>query len=434
MVAIESLYRCYLSSCGVSIDSRCMQPHGIFFAIRGVNYNGNAFAKEALAKGARWVVVDDKTYMDDHPAYILVDDAQHSLEALARYHRSQCEPPYGLIAVTGSYGKTTTKELLRSILSTTYRVVATQGNLNTSLGVALTILSMDKKTQLAIVEMGASQKGDIEKCCNIAQPTHGLITAIGPDHLQGFHSIQGVLEGKLELYHYLSSKEGTVFVNSTDPLLVDASRRLGKRYTYPQSQDDLHLSLVDQTPYLRCKVTDGPVLHTQLLGAHHYYNLAAALCVAKYFGVPHSLAYAAVQDYRSERGRMELVCKGSNQLIIDSYNASPDAVRSALLTILRLKVKRRIVILGDMADLGGDAIAWHKKILALLADKSYDLVLLCGPLFLGALGRGGDVRMIGFREKSALVDYLSREHFEDCGFLLKGSHHMSMHTLVDAIG
>lgn len=434
MVTMESLYRCYLSSCGVSIDSRCIQPNGMFFAIRGANYNGNGFAREALEKGALWVVVDDKAYMDDHPAYILVDDARHSLEVLARYHRSRCKPSCGLIAITGSYGKTTTKELLRSVLSTTYRVTATQGNLNTSLGVALTILSMDKKTQLAIVEMGASQKGDIEKCCNIAQPTHGLITAIGPTHLQGFHSIHGVLEGKLELYHYLYGREGTVFVNSMDALLDDASSRFGKKYTYPQPQDDLCLSLVDQMPYLRCRVADGHILHTQLLGEHHYYNLAAALCVAKYFGVPNPLAYAAVQDYRSKHGRMELVRKGSNQFIIDSYNASPDAVRAALLTILQLKAKRRIVILGDMADLGGDAVAWHKKILESLADRSYDLVLLCGPLFLEALGRGGDARIVGFEEKSALVDYLSRGHFEDCGFLLKGSHHMSMHTLADAIG
>ena len=430
---LSTLYKYYLSSGSVSIDSRNIVPGALFFAIRGARYNGNRFAQEALDKGARYAIIDDPAYRGASSAYILVENSQAILEALAQYHRLQYGSTFPVIAIAGSFGKTTTKALLNQVLSTVYKTVATPGNLNTSIGVALTLLSMDSTTQMAIIEMGASQKGDIALCCRIAQPTHGLITAIGYAHLKGFGSIEGVLQGKGELYDYLYKTHGVAFVNTMDPLLKRISQRFITPYTYPQCTDYYPLTLVEQRPYLCCKTASGKVLNTKLLGAHQHYNLAAALCVAKYFHIPEPLAYKAMEAYVPSDHRMELVHQGSNQIIIDSYNASPDSMKAALLALLQLQVNYRIVLLGDMADLGQQAIFWHRQLLEQLRDKRYDLVLVCGPIFSETLANYPHAKMHGFIDKTALANYLVHQRFENSGLLLKGSHHMAMHTLMGVI-
>ncbi|MBX9889878.1 MAG: UDP-N-acetylmuramoyl-tripeptide--D-alanyl-D-alanine ligase [Amoebophilaceae bacterium] len=430
---IHLLYQRYLTARCVTIDSKQVTPGALFFAIRGNRFNGNAFAGEALAQGASYAIIDDIDYLEPSPAYILVEDALATLHALATHHRLQYGPHFPVIAVTGSYGKTTTKNLIHSVLTTTYPTVATKGNLNTTIGVALTLLSMDQETAIAVVEMGASQLGDIRRCCSIALPTHGLITAIGEAHLDGFDTLEGVLKGKGELYDYLYATQGILFLNSLDPLLASIAGKFTSPITYPQSNDFFSLELVAQAPYLSCKSIEGKVLTTHFLGSPHRYNIAAALCVAKYFKVPMERAYAAIEGYIPVDQRMELVMQGNHQFIIDSYNASPASVEAALDALLQLKVAYRVVVLGDMAALGEQTAMWHDKILVQLHHPGFDLVLLCGPFFAVAAKKQPHAKVHCFLTKEALQLYLSGRSFDHSGFLFKGAHSLQMHTLVKII-
>ncbi|WP_419241105.1 UDP-N-acetylmuramoyl-tripeptide--D-alanyl-D-alanine ligase [Cardinium endosymbiont of Nabis limbatus] len=430
-MGIEAIYQKYLTTGSVTTDTRDLAPNALFFAIRGPNFNGNAFAAEALAKGARYVVIDDPAYAMPSSAYIIVEDSLATLIALAGYHRLQYTLP--VIAITGSYGKTTTKALIYTTLQTTYRTVATKGNLNTPIGVALTLLSIKQDTQITVIEMGATQLGDIALCCNIARPTHGIITAIGEAHLGGFGNIGGVIQGKSELYDYLYATGGTIFLNSLDPLLATISKRFTKAITYPQPNDFTPLEWVGETPYLRYKSSEGEEYTTHLLGKPHINNIAAALCIAQYFNVPSPAAHQAIQSYIPTNQRMQLVMKGSNQLIVDSYNASPASVQAALDALLQLKVRYRLVILGDMADLGGQTTLWHDKIVGQLCRPYYDHVLLCGPFFTFSAHKYQNPKMHCFPDKAALADYLARHSYQNSGILLKAAHSMALHTLVEQL-
>ncbi|CDG49753.1 UDP-N-acetylmuramoyl-tripeptide--D-alanyl-D-alanine ligase [Cardinium endosymbiont of Bemisia tabaci] len=433
MVAIKTLYQKYLTARSVTTDSRHFAPGALFFAIRGPHFNGNAFATEALAKGASYVIIDDPAYARPSSAYILVKDSLATLIQLAGYHRAQYGPLFPVIAITGSYGKTTTKELIYHTLRTTYRTVATKGNLNTLIGVALTILSLQQDTQIAVIEMGATQLGDITLCCNLARPTHGMITAIGATHLEGFGSIAGIIQGKAELYDYLYTTGGTVFLNSLMSLLSTISKQFNQPITYPQPSDFAPLELVGEEPYLHCKTSEREIFTTHLLGKAHLHNIAAALCVAKYFNVPTATAHAAIQAYVPTNQRMQLMIKGSNQLIIDSYNASPASVQAALDALLQLKVQYRIVILGDMADLGSQTTAWHTKIVEQLCQPHYDRVLLCGPFLTLAAHQRPHPKMYCFTDKETLANYLDKHTFQHSGILLKAAHHLAMHTLAERL-
>ncbi|WP_184891151.1 UDP-N-acetylmuramoyl-tripeptide--D-alanyl-D-alanine ligase [Candidatus Cardinium hertigii] len=445
MFSIEELYQKYLINRAVTIDARHVPPGALFFAIRGTRFNGNAFAAEALAKGASYAIIDDPAYAGPSTAYIVVEDSLSMLVQLASYHRSQYGPDFSIIAVTGSYGKTTTKELIYSVLSTTYRTVATKGNLNTIIGIALTLLKLAQDTQIAVIEMGATQLDDIALCCKIVQPTHGLITAIGEVHLEvtgslkrvtqgkGFGTLEGVIQGKGELYDYLYITGGIVFLNTLDPLLLTLSKRFTQPITYPQATDYAPLDLMAEEPFLRYRSAEGAEVTTHLLGKSHIYNIAAALCVAKYFKVAPAAAHQAIQAYIPANKRMEFVTKGSNQFIIDSYNASPASVQLALDALLQLKVRYRVVILGDMAELGSQTTAWHNKIVKQLLHPGYDLVLLCGAFFMAAVDKVFHAKMHGFANKEVLADYLRSHHFQHSGILFKGGNTVEIHTLVELV-
>ena len=436
MTSITEIYQKYLMATSVSINSRTVLSGALFFGIRGPYFDGNAFAQEALDKGANYVVIDNVAYAKDSAKCILVANSSETLQQLAAYHRAQYGMQFSLIAITGSYGKTTTKELIYSILRNSYKTVATQGNLNTALGVALTLLSMNHETEIAIVEMGATQLGDIALCCHMAQPTHGLITAIGEAHLDTFRNIAGVRQGKGELYDYLYERknQGVIFLNTLDPLLCKLGKRFTHPITYPQPEDFMPIELIAQDPYIHYQSAEGAEVTTQLLGKSHIYNIAAALCVAKYFGIPMGTAHQSIQAYRPSNRRMEIVIKGTNQLIIDSYNASPASVQLALDGLLQLKVDYRVVILGDMAELGSRSHEWHNQILKQLCLSVYDLVLLCGPLFMAAAGNHRACTTIHcFAHKEALAAYLRTQHFQYSGILFKGGNGLQMDTLAEAI-
>ncbi|MDD9139917.1 MAG: UDP-N-acetylmuramoyl-tripeptide--D-alanyl-D-alanine ligase [Candidatus Cardinium sp.] len=427
---LEALYQKYLLVRSVTIDSRHVPPGALFFAMRGPRFNGNAFAREALDKGASYAIIDDPAYAGVSAACILVKNTLLALMQLAVYHRLQYGKHFPLIAITGSYGKTTTKELMYSVLRTTYSTVATKGNLNTSIGVCLTILAMLPETEIAVVEIGATQLGDVALCCQIAQPTYGLITAIGEAHLEGFGSIEGVMQGKGELYDYLYATGGKLFLNTSQPLLVALSQRCKDPITYPQPMDFAPLDLVAEDPYLHYTSPGGSIVKTHLLGRPHIHNIAAALCVASYFQLPREVANRAIQAYIPRNRRMELVQQGSNQIIMDSYNASPASVQAALEALLQLQVAYRVVILSDMAELGSQAAIWHDRIVAQLVHPGYDLVLLCGMLFTTAARQYPVATIHCFNKVEQLTHYLADCCFQHSGFLVKGSHAWKLDSLL----
>lgn len=432
MFDLEKLHQIHAGARSVSIDSRTVAPGALFFALRGPHFNGNAFAQEALAKGACCAVVDDPACLPEANGF-LVEDGRQALEALAQYHRTHHRAGVPVIGITGSYGKTTTKELLHACLRTTYRTVATEGNLNTSIGVALTLLRMDADTQAAVVEMGATEVGDVERCCRLAAPTHGLVTAIGEAHLASLGTLRGVLQAKRELYDWLHRTGGVAFLNSLEPLLREVGEAVATAITYPQPTDAFPVEVVAQDPYLRCALPNGSSFGTHLMGAPHRGNVAAALCVAHHLGVPLEAACRAIQAYVPANRRMEWVRKGDHRLIVDSYNASPASVEMALSVLLRLSVRHRVVVLGDMAELGERSAYWHARIVAGLRDPGYNVVCLCGPAYARALRDNPHPKMHSFPDKAALADWLAQNPMEPSGWLFKGSAGWQMHTLADVV-
>src|SRR5690554_6122297 len=303
---IEQLYQLYRSATGVSTDTRKIEKGNLFFALKGPSFNANEFAANALALGASAVVVDEaNAYLKDDKRYFLAEDALQSLQQLANYHRKKLNIP--IIAITGTNGKTTTKELVHIVLGKKYTSKATIGNLNNHIGVPLTLLSMDEKTEIGIVEMGANKIGDIHELCQIAEPTHGLITNIGKAHLEGFGDFEGVLRAKTELYQFLIERKGKVFINSADPVLMNMSKRFEDPVLYPGERDFYHCSLVDANPFVRFRGSDGKVHQTKIMGSYNFENIATALTVAVYFGVEETEAIRAVAHYIPINMRSQLI-------------------------------------------------------------------------------------------------------------------------------
>lgn len=425
---IKALYELYLTYPNISTDSRCVTPSATFFALKGPNFDGNAFATQALAKGAAYAVIDDAQYKQDE-RYILVDDALKALQGLASFHRRQLKIP--IIAITGSNGKTTTKELTQAVLSQQYKSYATQGNLNNHIGVSLSLLAINQSVEIAVIEMGANHVGEIAQLCAIAMPTHGLITNIGHAHLEGFGGFEGVIRGKSELYDYLLGHNGQVFINSTNSILSNMGRRFEASIYYPQQQDFYHCKLVKEDPYVVYKSENGQIVSTQLLGKHHFNNIATALCIAKYFGVDESRANQAIQTYQPRNNRSQVIKKGSNIILLDAYNANPEAVKGAIRAFQFIQADHKVLILGDMNELGEESARFHQELVELTTQTAYQEVILCG-LHLEA-AQANNSEALHFRQKKDLEVYLKRRNFEDTAILIKGSRTLQLETLVALI-
>ncbi|MEM7055367.1 MAG: UDP-N-acetylmuramoyl-tripeptide--D-alanyl-D-alanine ligase [Bacteroidota bacterium] len=426
---IKALYKQYLLYPSISTDSRSVTLNAIFFALKGPNFDGNAFAAQALAKGAACAVIDDIQYKQDE-RYILVDDVLKALQELASFHRKQLKIP--IIAITGSNGKTTTKELTQAVLSQQYKSYATQGNLNNHIGVPCSLLAMNQSVEIAVIEMGASHIGDIAQLCAIAMPTHGLITSIGHAHLEGFGSLEGVIKGKSELYDYLLRHSGQVFINSTDPILSNIGKRLDAPiYYYPQRQGFYHCELVKEDPYVVYKSNNGQIVSTQLLGKHHFNNIAAALCIAKYFRVDESSANQAIQAYQPYSNRSQVIKKGSNIILLDSYNANPESVKGAIRAFQLIQATHKVLILGNMSELGEDSLRFHQELVELTTQGAYQEIILCGPHLEAA--QANNSKALFFKQKSDLEAYLKHINFENTAILIKGSRILQLETLVELI-
>ena len=425
---ILSLYERYLVHRSVTTDSRHVPLHAIFFALQGANFDGNAFAAQALEQGAAYAVIDNAQYKKDD-RYILVDNVLETLQRLAQHHRKQLNIP--VIGITGSSGKTTTKELIQAVLSCRYAATATKGNLNNHIGVPLTVLAIDDSVEIAIVEMGANHVGEIAQLCEIAMPTHGLITNIGHVHIEGFGSFEGVIKGKSELYDYLHQHQGAVFVNSTDPVLKKASNHLSQPITYPEKEDFYHCQLVEESPSIVYQSENEEVITSHLLGTYHFYNIATALCVAKYFEVDETKANEAIQNYRPDNNRSQLFRKGSNTILLDAYNANLDSMKGAIEALQRIPSTHKVLILGEMAELGQETESAHEEIGYFTAQKTYKAVLLCGPHMIAAKAANPDA--LYFPQKEDLLAFLEKQKFENTALLIKGSRFLELETVVELL-
>ena len=426
---IESLYKHFLKSTGVSTDTRTVQDGQIFFALNGPNFNANKFAEQAISKGASIAVVDDEDYVLGD-GYFLVPDGLEALQELACHHRKQLDIPF--IGITGSNGKTTTKELMRDVLQKKYRVSATLGNLNNHIGVPLTILSIDDTIEIAIVEMGANHVGEIAALCKIALPTHGLITNIGKAHLEGFGSFEGVIRGKSELYNYLIQNDGIVFVNSQNEILANmADKRIEAPIYYPARGDFLHAELLASSYFINYRSESGAIIKTQLSGVYNFENVCAALCVGKFFEVSEALANQAIAEYVSDNNRSQLIERGGKKIVLDAYNANPSSMMAALENLATEKGGPRTVILGDMFELGDGAAEEHRKVGKLTSELGIENVILCGKLMRS--GREGNSRALYFETKDMLADYLKKNPIANGTVLIKGSRGMGLETILENI-
>ena len=415
---IKELYDIFLQSAGVCTDTRTLKKNQLFFALKGENFDGNRFALQALEKGASYAVAGEDLQADD-PRLIKVPDTLETLKALAAWHRRQLRIP--VIGLTGTNGKTTTKELIRTALGAAYRVSATEGNLNNEIGVPLTVLKIGPRAQIAIVEMGASHPEDLKPLLAVAQPSLGLITNVGKAHLLGFGSFEGVKHAKGLLYDYLKEHDGVVFANADDPVLQEMLAQRGLE-AIGYTKEGVSITA---DPFVSLDFGDD-VLQTRLVGAYNAYNVLAALKLAWYFDVPREDALQAIASYIPSNNRSQLVKTEKNTLIVDAYNANPSSMAVALDNLALMK-GRKVAMLGDMRELGADAAAEHSRIVERLEGVEAYLV---GEEFTKAAA-GKPYKTFATSEELAkyLVDY----PLEGCTILLKGSHSIQMEKVIASL-
>jgi UDP-N-acetylmuramoyl-tripeptide--D-alanyl-D-alanine ligase len=423
---IQKLYERYTVSRKVSTDTRQIAPGALFFALKGDKFNANEFADEALARGASDVVIDEAKYKKSD-RHILVPDVLEALQKLARYHRDQLQIP--VIGLTGSNGKTTSKELVHAVLSKKFKTYATRGNLNNHIGVPLTLLAIDPSVEVAVVEMGANHLGEIALLCSIANPTHGFITNIGKAHIGTFGGYENIIRGKSELYQHLITTGGKVFINSQNPVLANMAKRFADPVFYPAAGDYYHAELIQADPMVHVKADNGAVIHTNLIGGYNFENIAAALCIGKYFGVEASAANRAVAEYVPGNMRSQVVKKGTNTIILDAYNANPSSMQAAIENLAAMNAPNKVVMLGDMFELEGEADKEHQFIGRLLKEKGLTSVYLCGSLFKAALHEIPGAKY--FPKKEQLIEELKQYPIQNATILVKASRGIGLETVVE---
>jgi UDP-N-acetylmuramoyl-tripeptide--D-alanyl-D-alanine ligase len=422
---IGELYQLYLRYPSVQTDTRKLKEGDLFFALKGPNFNANAFVQQAIDQGAGYAVIDDETYTIPGKTF-LVDDALTALQQLAKHHRQQFDIPF--IGITGSNGKTTTKELIHAVLSTSYKTSTTEGNLNNHIGVPLTLLRIKKDAQMAVIEMGANHLGEIASYCRIAMPTHGLITNCGKAHLEGFGSEAGVRKGKGELFDHLRDHGGMAFIMKDYDYLAEMSEGIRNIYNYGTDGADVTGHVSESDPYLAVNFTNGfeGIINTSLVGDYNLPNVLAAVAVGKYFGVSETAIRNAIENYSPTNSRSQLIEKNSNRIILDAYNANPSSMKAAIENFARDQTDKKILALGAMAELGEDSVKEHERIVEEIARHKWKDVLLVGGDFLKT---GHDYKT--FSSPADAGQWLTKENIKGTYFLIKGSRSMQMEKLLD---
>ncbi len=399
-------------------DTRKIRKGSIFFALKGDSFNGNSFALNALENGAGYAVIDEEKY-NIHPNTILVSNVLETLQKLANYHRKQLNTP--IISLTGSNGKTTTKELINAVLSKKYKTTATIGNLNNHIGVPLTLLSITSATEIGIVEMGANHIKEIETLCNIAEPNYGYITNFGKAHLEGFGSVEGVIKAKSELYNFLRSTNGIAFVNADDNLQIKQSEGIK---TINFSENDI--KFVEANPFVKVNFK-GIEITSKLIGKYNFNNIAAAIAIGNYFNVSIEKIKEGIENYTPSNNRSQIIDKGTNKIILDAYNANPSSMTSALENFNQLKDSSKIVFLGDMFELGKDSFIEHQKIADLVNSYQFKEVYLIGKAFSTTSAKNAFI-YDSFETFKASKNKLN---INNATILIKGSRGMALERILD---
>jgi UDP-N-acetylmuramoyl-tripeptide--D-alanyl-D-alanine ligase len=427
----EQLYSLFKESTGVSTDSRTVGKGQIFFALWGDNYNGNKFASEALAKGASWAVIDDPLFEIENT--ILVDDCLFELQALAAHFRKEMKVP--VLAITGTNGKTTTKELLAAILARKFKVHYTKGNLNNHIGVPLTILEAPADSEMLIIEMGASHIGEIRTLCLIAKPDYGIITNIGTAHIEGFGSVEGVVKAKTELYEYLRKVNAVALYNDKDKLLTEKIFKIINRAVPYSDPTGIEL-LVEQVPSdLNLKISLTYLHHTynidtSLFGSYNLENVKAAIAAGLFLGVEINEIIDVVEKYQPANNRSQIKTTKNNTIICDSYNANPTSMSLALESFSAIEADRKTVILGDMLELGDKSDEEHNKVLNLLQSVNTEKILLVGSVFQRISSKSG---FKTFKNVDKLIDFLRNEPVKGNTILVKGSRGIRLEKIYDLL-
>ena len=418
---MSALYNIFRDAAGVSTDSRTLQSGQLFFALSGPNFNGNQFAKQALNKGAIAVVVDEDVSISDDRV-IRVENTLRSLQTLATEHRKKLGTT--IIALTGSNGKTTTKELIHSVLSTTYTTVATQGNLNNHIGVPLTLLSLQKDTEIGVVEMGANHLGEIAVLVNIAQPDFGLITNFGKAHLEGFGSLEGVVKAKSELFDYLKTTNGLIFANADDPKIMVQLKGQDPITYGTETTARVSATLLTENDAIRIEV-DQQEIQTQLSGAYNGYNALAAYAIGRHFGVSPQNAKRALESYIPDNNRSQLIRKKDLHITLDAYNANPTSMQAALASFSK-KGGKKIAVLGQMNELGKHTEIEHKRLVDWIKASSIDDCYWVGSAFAPFISSDKY-----FSTVDQAIDYFSKTPLRQASILVKGSRSFTLEKLVD---
>ncbi|PKP33702.1 MAG: UDP-N-acetylmuramoyl-tripeptide--D-alanyl-D-alanine ligase [Bacteroidetes bacterium HGW-Bacteroidetes-17] len=429
--SIEELYRYFLKHPQISTDSRAISEGSIFLALKGENFNGNKFALQALNQGCSLAVVDD-IKLEDIDRCFFVENVLNTLHALAKLHRKKLNIP--IIGITGTNGKTTTKELINAVLSKKFKIYSTKGNLNNHIGVPLSILSINNDVEIAVIEMGANHLGEIENLCKISNPNYGLITNIGIAHLEGFGSFEGVVEAKTELYrHLLDQPKAITFVYHDDALLMNKSESL-RRYTYgftDKANVQFNKTNSDIFAVTNWQIKGkGLTINSKLIGDYNVPNIMAAICIGHFFEVPELFIKEAIEEYEPKNQRSQLLQTTNNRLIVDAYNANPSSMLKAIDNFKMVKADQKILILGDMLELGSRSQSLHQDIVDHISKTGIKNVILIGSQFSLCELKSNWVH---YKTTDQALDYLSSNKIKNCTILLKGSRGMRLEKLIETL-
>ena len=426
IVTTEALYQLYLQYPSIQTDTRKLKQGDIFFALKGPNFNANLFAVNALQAGAAYAVIDEDIDSSNN-RLIVVDDVLTSLQQLAKYHREQFNIPF--IGITGSNGKTTTKELVHAVLSSQYVTYTTEGNLNNHIGIPLTILKVKPNAQVAVIEMGANHQKEIAGYCIYAQPTQGIITNCGKAHLEGFGGVEGVRKGKGELYDYIRSTGGSIFAFDDYGYLHEMSKGIEHIDWYGTENGAITGHVIQSEPFLQVGLTKGvsfQSVQTQLVGDYNLPNILCAVAVGKYFNVPEEKIQQALQQYTPSNSRSQLIQKGSNKIILDAYNANPSSMKLAIENFAHIHADNKILLLGGMMELGEESLAEHQSILNLIDQYPWKAVVLVGGDF-----KNLSHQYLFFNNSTEAGQWLKEQQVQNSYLLIKGSRSMQMEKLLD---
>ena len=407
----------------ICTDTRDIKKNSLFFALKGTHFNGNQFAKDALNQGAAYAIIDEQEYLLDE-RYILVDNVLKTLQDLATYHREYLG--INILALTGSNGKTTTKELINAVLQQKFKTVATKGNLNNHIGVPLTLLSMNDKTEFGIVEFGANHPKEIEFLSKIAKPDFGLITNFGKAHLEGFGNLQGVIKTKTELYDFLKENDKLVFVNANDKVQMETSKNINRIIIGENA--DVSVKLIAVNPFVSVAYKE-QIIQSNMIGVYNFSNIAFAIGVGDYFKVSPQKIKNAIENYIPENNRSQLIKKGTNTFLLDAYNANPTSMKAALDNFLQIRVPNKYIILGDMFELGETAEQEHQMLVDYLKDASViKIVLLGGNFYKTKLPSN---KFTKYKSKKDFLENVSISALSETNFLIKGSRGMQLEKLLE---